>query len=234
MSKENNRIYFTNSPFPNGHKVVYFNWSMRLDSQLKLWMDLHLESDNYDEEEEYFDDVNLIDEPSEQESEKSLWFNYNQCIMSSTYWKNKGIDLNHITHELDFNRLPMREFLVDPLPVDLAKPEELAFGISMLGNDTCANHDISFLKPFDAEDLATYDIKWKGKVANTYLGEENFDYEFYVYMKNIRFSGINIDPSLDVEKAFAHIKERFAPNADLMELVCVDEINDYYKVIIKR
>lgn len=234
MSRENNRIYFTNSPFENGHKVVYFNWSMRLDEHLKLWMDLHLESDNYDEEEEYFDDVDLSQETSEEDSEKSLWNNYNQCIISSTYWQNKGIDLNYITHELDFNRLPMREFLIDPLPIDFTKEEDLAFGIAMLGNDTCAEHEISFLKPFEAEDLATYDIKWKGKVANTHLGEETFDYEFYVYMKNIRFAGINIDPSLDKDKAFQHILERFAPNADMMELVNVDEINDYYRVVIKR
>ena len=49
MSKDNNKIYFSNSPFTNGHKVIDFVWSARLDENFDLWMDLHLESDNYDE-----------------------------------------------------------------------------------------------------------------------------------------------------------------------------------------
>lgn len=84
-------------------------------------------------------------------------------------------------------------FIVDPLPVDLDKTEKLAFGISMLGNDTLAQNEITFL---DTSEFGVFDIKWKGKVANTYLGENEFNYEFYVYMKNIKFEGINIHPSL--------------------------------------
>ncbi len=233
MSRENNKIYFTNSPFINGHKIVDFIWSMHLDENLKLWLDLHLESDNYDEEEEYQDEREIIENTTDEYSEKSLWINYNQCIISSTYWNNKGIDLNLFDEVIDLDNFISSPFVVDPLPVDLEKEENLAFGIAMLGNDTCADHEILFLKPFDATEIGIYDIKWKGKVANTHLGENSFDYEFYVYMKSIRFAGINIHPELDKEKAFNIIKERFA-HADELELINIDELNDQYRVVLKR
>lgn len=233
MSRENNRIYFTNSPFKNGHKIVEFTWRMHLDEHLKLWMDLHLESDNYDEEEEYQDDADLIEDTSEEYSDKSLWINFNQCILSSFYWNNKGIDLNTKQEKLDFDDLPAQLFHIDPLPIDFKHPENLAFGIAMLGNDTCADHEISFLKPFDNDELGVYDIKWKGKVANTHFGEQSFDYEFYVYMKSIRFAGVHIDASLDKDKAFAFIQERFV-QGDEFELVSLDEINETYRAVLKR
>ncbi len=218
MSKDNNKIYFSNSPFINGHKVIDFVWSARLDHNFELWMDLHLETDNYDEEEEYKDDLDEIDDISEENAEKQLWINYDHCIISSTYWQNKGIKIENI-HQLDFNDLNTKTYEIDALPVDLEKPENLAFGISMLGNDTVAQHEITFL---DTEDFGVFDIKWKGKIANTYLGENEFDYDFYVYMKNIKFAGIKIDESLEKEKVLTFFQSKIAHFNDF-ELIETDD-----------
>ncbi|WP_313386299.1 hypothetical protein [Chishuiella sp.] len=216
MSRDNNKIYISNSPFINGHKIVDFVWNAHLDENLDLWMDLHLESDRYDEEEEYKDDLEEIDDISEENAEKQLWINYDHCIISSTYWNNKGIKINEIDN-FDFKSINNKVFIVDPLPIDFDDTEKLAFGISMLGNDTLAQNEITFL---DTSEFGVFDIKWKGKVANTYLGEKEFDYEFYVYMKNIRFEGINIHPSLKKDQVINFIQSN---NFNHFELLDADD-----------
>jgi hypothetical protein len=231
MSKDNNKIYFSNSPFINGHKVIDFVWSARLDQNFQLWMDLHLETDNYDEEEEYKDDLDEIDDISEENAEKQLWINYDHCIISSTYWSNKGIKIDDVS-DFNFNQLNKKNFELDSLPIDFDHPEELAFGISMLGNDTVAQHEITFL---DTEEFGVFDIKWKAKVANTYLGENEFDYDFYVYMKNIKFNGIKIDPSLEKEKVIEFFQSNNL-NLEHFEVVETDEseLERYILKILKK
>ncbi|WP_314244591.1 hypothetical protein [Empedobacter tilapiae] len=230
MSKENNKIYFSNSPFTNGHKVIDFVWNARLDQNFDLWMDLHLESDNYDQEEEYKDDLDEIDDISQENAEKQLWINYDHAIISSTYWNNKGIKIENET-QLDFNLLNKKIFEIDPLPVNLDEPESLAFGVSMLGNDSIAQHEITFL---DTEEFGVFDIKWKGKIANTYLGETDFDYDFYVYMKNIKFGGVKVDPSLKKEDVVDFFKSKLTHFEDF-ELVETDELElENYILKLKR
>lgn len=221
MSKENNKIYFTNSPFTNGHKVNDFVWSARLDEQLNLWMDLHLESDHYDQEEEYKDDLEEIDDVSEENVEKALWVNYGHCVLSSTYWENKGIPIDSKAFPLNFEELNSKTLLIDELPIDLEKQADLAFGISMLGNDTPANHEITFL---DTEEFGVFDIKWKGKVANTYADEKTFDYDFYVYMKNIKFAGVKVHPEVSKVKAEEFFQKNFVHN-DEFELIEEEELS---------
>ena len=229
MSKENNKIYFSNSPYTNGHKVVDFVWNARLDEDLKLRIDLHLESDQYDEEDEYKDDIEEIDNVDQISTEKSLWINYDHCIVSSTFWENQGIKLNTESDVLNFDLLNNHTFLLDTLP--LAKDVEesnLAFGVSMLGKDTIANHEITFL---DTEEFGVFDIKWKAKVANTYLGEEAFDYDMYVYMKNIKFGGIKISPTLTKEEALSFMTNKLA-HSEEFELFENEEL-ELEKYIIK-
>jgi len=219
MSKDNNKIYFSNSPFTNGHKIIDFVWDAHLDENFDLSMHLHLESDTYDQEEEYKDDLDEIDDISEENAERQLWINYDHCIISSTYWHNKGIVIDQID-SLDLNNLTNQTIQVDHLPIDLKQENDFSFGISMLGNDTVAQHEITFL---DTEEFGIFDIKWKGKVANTYLGETEFDYDFYVYMKNIKFNGIRIHPAIDKEKAMNFLKTKLAHFDDFI-LVNTDEM----------
>jgi len=105
------------------------------------------------------------------------------------------------------------------------KDAEFAFGISMLGKDITANHEITFL---DTGEFGVFDIKWKGKVANTNLGEKTFDYDFYVYMKNIKFGGVNIHPGLDHNEVNEFLKNNIADfeNFDLLDTEEFD-LNDY-------
>lgn len=222
MSKENNKIYFSNSPFINGHKVVDFVWNARLDKNFNIVMDLHLESDQYDEEEEYEDIIEEIDNVSDETTEKSLWINYDHCVLSSTFWSNKGIPIDVTAAPLDFKLLNNQTLYIDTLPVDLNQPEEdFAFGISMLGKDIPANHEITFI---ETEDLGVFDIKWKGKVANVNLGEETFEYDFYTYMKRIKFGGIKIHPSLELEKVKSILHDRIA-HIEEFELLQTEENN---------
>ncbi len=217
MSKENNKIYFTNSPFTNGHKVVDFVWSARLDQDLNLYMDLHLESDHYDQEEEYKDDIEEIDDVSKENVKKAMWVNFDHCVLSSSYWSNKGIPIAIDKSPFNFEDLNSKTFLIDELPIALDEPETLAFGISMLGNDTVANHEITFL---DTEEYGVFDIKWKAKVANTYADETSFDYDLYAYMKNIKFAGIKVDPRLTKEQAKKFFQENLV---DLNEFELLEE-----------
>lgn len=220
MSKENNKIYFSNSPYTNGHKVVDFVWNARLDEDFKLRFDLHLESDQYDEEDEYTDVIEDIDDISVETTEKSLWINYDHCIISSSFWENKGIAINTEKSKLDFKDLNNTTFLLDPLPVNLSQEEsEYAFGISMLGKDIIADNELTFI---DTEEFGVFDIKWKAKVANVYLGESSFDYDFYTYMKNIRFGGIKIDNALDIMEVEKFLKANLA-NYEEFELLKNDE-----------
>ena len=220
MSKENNKIYFSNSPYINGHKVVDFVWNARLDKDFKLRLDLHLESDQYDEEDEYEDVIEEIDKVDEITTEKSLWINYDHCVVSSTFWNNKGILIDTENNLLSFDDLYNKIFHVDTLPLDENfKEEDLCFGVSMLGKDTIANHEIMFL---DSEEFGVYDIKWKAKIANTYLGEDSFDYDMYVYMKNIKFGGIKVDPSISKEDALHFMQSKLA-HPEEFELIEADE-----------
>ena len=41
------KIYFLNNPYPNGHKIVMFNWSGRIDEYGFIWFDFHLKTDAY-------------------------------------------------------------------------------------------------------------------------------------------------------------------------------------------
>ncbi|WP_313374511.1 hypothetical protein [Chishuiella sp.] len=225
MNRDNNKIYISNSPFINGHKIIDFIWNAHLDENLNLWMDLHLESDKYDEEEEYKDDLEEIDDISEENAEKQLWINYDHCVISSTYWNNKGIKIPE-TEVSDFIKLNNKTFIIDPLPIEIENNQNLSFGVSMLGKDTIAQNEITFL---DTNEFGIFDIKWKGKIANTYLGESDFDYDFYVYMKNIKFEGINVHPKLTREEVINFIKSN---NLNDFELIITDE-STLEKYIIK-
>ena len=232
MSKENNKIYFSNSPYSNGHKVVDFVWNARLDKDFNLRMDLHLESDQYDEEDEYEDVIEEIDNVDEISTEKSLWINYDHSIISSTFWENKGIEIGSDLEVLNFEKLNNKTFYLDKIPLNKDFDEtDLAFGVSMLGNDTIANHEITFI---DSEEFGVFDIKWKAKIANTYLGEESFNYDMYVYMKHIKFAGIRLDQSISKERALKYMNEHLS-NPDKFDLIELDDLElDKFMIKLKN
>ena len=208
MKTEPNRIYFLDNPYPNGHKVSEFIWSGRVDEDETIWFDFHLETDNY-----YSEDENN-DEPEEEESNwksKIVWGNYNSCKISSICWgeENKGIKISDNSEKLNFNNCINKELMIDILPLDeYYDYEDLAFNIYLLGHDSCANHKIIF-----KENENNYDIEWTGKIALSYSGDDEFNYDFKANINNVKFDGFYFPTSWSLEKA----KEVFHKNFEDFE-----------------
>lgn len=43
------RIWFPGNPWPGGHRVTEFAWTGRLDDAGRLWFDLSLQTEPYDD-----------------------------------------------------------------------------------------------------------------------------------------------------------------------------------------
>ncbi|WP_291895905.1 hypothetical protein [Chryseobacterium sp.] len=88
--EDTSKIYFTDNPYPNGHKIEIFNWSGRIDEYGYIWFDFYLKSENYyanDDENNEEEDEGLSDWNS-----KIVWGNYHNCTLSSNYWcEQRGI-----------------------------------------------------------------------------------------------------------------------------------------------
>lgn len=195
-----NRIFFKGNPYPAGHGIKKFVWSGRLDEKEQLWFDLHLETDDYnaeEEEDDYDDDYEDEDEGSDWEA-KIVWENFGSCTISSTKWQSKGIKINTSQGKFDFNDLLQKPLEVDTLPLeDDLDLEDLSFHIYLLGHDSCANHKIKFSRNSNNK----FDIEWTGKIALTYSGEEEFDHDFTAYIQDVTFDGFYLPKDLGLEKA---------------------------------
>ena len=197
MKGEANRIYFKGNPYPKGHGIKKFVWSGRLDEDEQLWFDLHLETDDYDAEGDTENDEADEDLDSDWEA-RTVWGNYNSCTISSTKWKSLGIKIDTTKGKFHFNSLEQNGLAVNPLPIpgDLDF-DDLSFQIYLLGHDSCADHQIKFYK----KDNNKFDIEWRGKIALTYSGEDEFKYDFTAFIKDVIFDGFHFPGNLGVEKA---------------------------------
>jgi hypothetical protein len=194
---EANRIYFKGNPYPKGHKIKRFVWSGRLDENEQLWFDFHLETDDYYAEDDTEDDEDDDEVDSNWEA-KAVWENYHSCIISSTEWQSQGIEIDTTKGKFDFASLLLAELTVDPLPIaDDLDFDDLSFQISLLGHDSCAGHQIKFSK----NDSGNYNIEWRGKIALTYSGEDEFKYDFIALIQDVKFDGFHFPQKLGLEKA---------------------------------
>lgn len=206
MKKTPNRIFFLNNPYPNGHKIKKFVWSGRLDEDEKLWFDFHLKTADYDAEDETEDEDE--DEDAADWEAKIVWENYNSCTLSSTHWgESKGILIDTSKGKFHFENLLKTGLSADTLPLKKnADLEELAFNIYLLGHDSCANHQLKFLK----NKADTYDIEWTGKIALTYAGDDEFQYDFIANIYNVQFDGFSFPDNWSIEKAKAVFESKLA------------------------
>jgi len=196
---EESRIFFRGNPWKEGHKIKEFQWIARLEPDQGIFMDFHLKSDDYYAEKDF-----EIDDDEEFTSDWEAhvaWSNYHSCTMSSNNWHLGGILWATAQQATDFN-LQGKSLYADPLPIDLEKGdyEDLAFHIYLLGHDTCADHRIHFLRK---KDDGSFDIKWTGKIALTYVGNTNFEHEFEAKIFSAKFEGIEVPKEMsnaDVEK----------------------------------
>jgi hypothetical protein len=199
MTKEANRIYFIDNPYPEGHKIIKFVWSGRIDEDEAIWFDFHLETDDY-----YADDDSAEEEDSDEDdgtsdwNAKIVWTNYHSCTMSSTDLgeESKGIKVSHHSRKFNFEDCIKNELNVDKLPLLSTDYEDLAFSIYLLGHDSCANHSIII-----QQNGQHYDIDWTGKIALTYAGEDDFDYDFVANIQGAQFEGFYYPESWSLEKA---------------------------------
>lgn len=203
----NGRICFIGNPYPKGHLLKEFVWSGRIEEDESLWFDFHLKSDRYYAE----DDENEQEEQIYDWKSKVVWGNYQNCIISSTFWGNDGIKINKLSQKAMFNDFIKEPLIVDPFPLnDDFEYDELAFGIYLLGHDSCANHKITITPNIENN----YNIEWTGKIALTYSGDYEFDYDFILKVQNIVFDGFYYPKTWSLEKADSFFKNNFEDYTD--------------------
>lgn len=216
MKPQMNRIVFVDNPWPDGHAIQELEWSARIEPETGLWFELHLVSDDYyaddapDEEED-------VDEDVSDWKSKTVWTNYHACTLSSTYWDHQGFLVGTKDQPFDFATIGDRLFEVDPLPPD-DDPYERAFGIYLLGHDGVADHKIR-ITPLAEQ---RYELDWRGKIAMEYVGDFDFDSDFYARSDQLTFAGIQL-PDGTEENAALPLLQGLAINFGDMKAIWKDE-----------
>ena len=171
---QENRIYFKDNPWPEGHPIDKFEWQAKLIDET-IWFDLHLETANYYSERD-------IDDSGQESDWKSpiVWGNYHRCTMSSHHWHDGGFEIcSRKNYSLDY----LDGFLanVDTSPEIIKNWDDLAFHIYLLGHDSVACHKIKFIR----KERNYFDIDWSGKIALIYGGDDEYKYSFSAQITNI-------------------------------------------------
>jgi hypothetical protein len=191
---DGSRIWFTGNPWPRGHRVATFAWAGRLDD-LGLWLDLHLETADYDEE------GPGRRAPQERSwGSPSVWQNYHACTISSTKWgPDRGMQVGSPTAPFDVAR--GGRFRADPLGANACTfdidDDSYAFHTYLLGHDTVADHVLR-LTPLGGADFA---LDWRGRIALTYAGHDEFHHRFTAGIKRARLPGFAIADGLPIDVA---------------------------------
>lgn len=214
-------IIFKDNPWPEGHKITEFVWSGRIEPESGVWFDFHLETEDYYEgDEDYFKGDAEEEEEGDESNWKLIdwkskitWGNYHSCILSSTYWEEeKGFLIGTKEDKLDFNRLVGKKIIVDPL--ETYNPEEPAFHIYLLGHDSAADHHIHFYRQISHDEFS---ISWKGKIAMSYLYDDEFDFSFEANISKAKFEGIFLPKELSVDEAY-HLLSQFVKEPQRFQL----------------
>ena len=150
MSTQTNRIFFKGNPFPNGHKIKQFVWDGELDPEKGLIFHFHLKTEEYYAE----DNSEDIEEDLPDWLSKIVWGNYHNCTLASKERYQEGIIVATPDQKFDFRQLGLLTLTADPLPLaEDWDPDDLAFGIYLLGHDTCADHNIRITHTGDDRSL---------------------------------------------------------------------------------
>lgn len=177
---EQDRIYFKDNPWPEGHPIQEFVWSAK-EVNGDIWFDIHLKSADYYAERdiEYDEDKTY---PSDWECPLA-WGNYHACILSSSYWGDSGFK---VCKKADYTPefLDGLELMVDSKPVSIDNFDDLAFHIYLLGHDAVSNHKIRFER---LNRSAQFKVIWTGLIAQAYVGDYEFKYEFWTVISSAQF-----------------------------------------------
>ena len=180
-----NRVIFVGGPWPKGHAIKEFAWSARLDPKTGIWFHLHLTSDDYSAEDNEGDADPEGDVANW--NSKIVWNNYHACTISSVEWDHSGFLVATRESPLDMKALTGRELVVDPPPFDIDR--DAAFGVYLQGHDTVAGHQIMFSRTAPAAD---WTVDWRGIIALTYLGGDEFRRKFVARKTGATFEGVEL------------------------------------------
>ncbi|PCJ54622.1 MAG: hypothetical protein COA79_21810 [Planctomycetota bacterium] len=182
-----NRIYFLNNPWPEGHPIKQFDWETKIVDN-DVWFHFHLESEDYDSEREIDDNVEEEDDEDDSSDWEAsiVWNNYHSCTLSSNDWHDGGFKICSID-DYNIEKIDGLEIDVDMSPEEFEDHDDSAFHIYLCGHDSVAYHHINFQR-IDNSDY--FDIHWKGRIALTYSGEEEFEHEFCLIKEKVKFPSI--------------------------------------------
>lgn len=162
------RIFFSEgNPWPEGHAVKDCCLDARLREGDVLHILLHVSSVDYREN----DGGEFIDNASDTDwGSKVVWNNYHSCHIDG------AILTGTLENPVSIDSLSCSAHHIDTLPEAFAKflEDELEFIIYLLGHDAVANHQIEIGQLSGAG----YPIKWSGKIALSYSGDDEFSHAF--------------------------------------------------------
>lgn len=203
----NGRIWFENNPWPKGHAIRTFSFSILLHEQGAGLM-LHMKTQAYQEEypddadmpgsDDDFDEVSglIDDDPLRDWKSPVVWNNFNAAILSNTHWGYSPLILPPMMAEgarLDARLAGFHTVAVDPIGRarhDSFDPDHNAFQIYLLGHDAVRDHQILIEK--DPE-TRLFRIEWSGKIALTYSGDPHYRHRFRAFIEDAPFEGFRID-----------------------------------------
>lgn len=163
---------------------------------------------------------------------KVVWDNYQACTLSSTYWgDNQGILYDTTNGPFSFQDLIDKGLVADTLPLQGEDDyDNLAFSIYLLGHDSCAGHRLVFSKTIDGMDLV-----WTGKIALTYVGEEEFNHDFKIVVHNVAFDGFHYPKQWSQEEALEAFSNKIA-SLEFYEFVDMNakSFQRNYKLVPKK
>lgn len=192
------RIWFPGNPWPGGHRIRTFAWGGLLDPEAGLRFAFELTSEDYDAEDPpgLDGDDDGDDEPEADFGTRAVWLNYHRCRIDPS----AGFVVGTPDEPLDFDALADHTFAVDHLD-DVAgfdDPDDLAFHIYLLGHDSVADHRIRFTA---GHRPLAFALEWDGRIALTYVGEEEFAHRFRARVGQAVFQGFLVPDEVDDEAA---------------------------------
>jgi hypothetical protein len=198
MAIQGARITFAKNPWPKGHGIEKATWTGELLPD-ELRFHLHVESADYDAEDDRGDD----DELDDAWKARIVWTNYHSCILSSTNWGHHGFVAGTPDKPCDLERLEGKTFRVDDvegdkLDEDIDLGSDPAFGIYLLGHDAVAAHRIEFVK---RRGPRTYDLEWRARIALAYTGNYELEHKLVAIIPKLRLDRIELGGGLTMKTA---------------------------------